>query len=137
VTSDQPRSVERPGSTPTGTVGDRRVLSTWSARDWTGGVHVDDLAALDRVVIRTENSTYEIVVLSPASASVLVRGGAFFPVFMPARLAGSSLGGSFLKMRSIHVGFRLELNTERGFIRTSAVRAIDIAPAIRDSSGIM
>ena len=35
-----------------------------------------------------------------------------------ARLAGSSLGGSFLKLRSVHVGFRLELSTERGFIIT-------------------
>jgi hypothetical protein len=48
---------------------------------------------------------------------------------MPARLAGSSLGGSFLKLRSIHVGFRLELNTDRGFIITSSVRSASIAPA--------
>ena len=104
------------------------LLSSWSTRDWSDGIHVADLAPLERLVIRTANSTYEIVVLSPATGSVLVRGGAFFPVFMPARLAGSSLGGSFLKLRSIHVGFRLELNTERGFIITSPVRSAAIAP---------
>ena len=43
-------------------------------------------------------------------------------MFTPARLAGSSLGGSFLKLRSVHVGFRLELGTDRGFIITSPVR---------------
>jgi hypothetical protein len=104
-------------------------LSSWSARDWSDGIHVADLSPLERLIIRTANSTYEIVVLCPASGSVLVRGGAFFPVYMPARLAGSSLGGSFLKLRSVHVGFRLELNTDRGFIITSSVRSAAVAPA--------
>jgi hypothetical protein len=137
VTPDQPRSVERSGAFPTRTPSRARVLNAWSAHDWSDGVRVDKLSALDRVVVRTENSTYEIVVLAPASASVLVRGGAFFPVLMPARLAGSSLGGSFLKLRSIHVGFRLELNTDRGFIITSAVRAVEVAPAVGDPADIM
>ena len=61
-------------------------------------------------IVRTANSLYEVIVLSPAAGNILVRGGAFFPVFMPARLAGSSLGGSFLKLRSVHVGFRLEFS---------------------------
>ena len=100
------------------------VLSAWSAHDWRGGVHVDDLLALECLIVKTENSTYEIVLLSPDTAHVLVRGGAFFPVFTQARLAGSSLGGSFLKLRSVHVGFRLELSTERGFIITSPVRSV-------------
>jgi hypothetical protein len=113
-----------------------RILSTWSARDWSDGIHVDGLAALDRVIVRTVNSTYELVVLAPSTGEVLVRGGAFFPVLMPVRLAGSSLGGSFLKLRSIHVGFRLELSTDRGFIVTSPVRAIEMAPAA-DATDIM
>jgi hypothetical protein len=114
-----------------------RVLNAWSAHDWSGGVHVEELAALDRLIVRTENSTYEIVVLSPSCGSVLVRGGAFFPVLMPARLAGSSLGGSFLKLRSVYVGFRLELSTDRGFIITSPVRAVEVAPAVGDPEDIM
>lgn len=119
------------------TVPGARVLSAWSTRDWSDGVHVDALSALDRLIVRTENSTYEVVVLAPSTGNVLVRGGAFFPVLMPARLAGSSLGGSFLKLRSIHVGFRLELNTGRGFIITSPVRAVAVAPAVSDSTDIM
>ena len=81
----------------------------------------------------TANSTYEIILVEPERAEVLVRGGAFFPVFTPARLAGSSLGGSFLKLRSVHVGFRLELGTDRGFIITSPVRTVTIASPIADS----
>jgi hypothetical protein len=134
VTRELPASVEQSGIHVT--VPTSGLLSSWSTRDWSDGIHVANLSPLERLVIRTANSTYEIVVLCPATGSVLVRGGAFFPVFMPARLAGSSLGGSFLKLRSIHVGFRLELNTDRGFIITSSVRSAAIAPAA-DHADIM
>jgi hypothetical protein len=113
------------------------VLSAWSTHDWRGGVQVDELSALERLIVRTENSTYEIVLLSPTAANVLVRGGAFFPVFTPVRLAGSSLGGSFLKLRSIHVGFRMEFVTDSGFIITSSVRTVAIAPPITNPSDVM
>ena len=113
------------------------VLSAWSAHDWRGGIHVDDLIALECLVIKTENSTYEIILLSPDTAQILVRGGAFFPVFTQARLAGSSLGGSFLKLRSVHVGFRLEISTERGFIITSPVRSVSRAAEATDPNDIM
>jgi len=132
VTREPEQTIEQPVPVPVS-----GVLSAWSAHDWRGGVQVDDLPALERLTVRTENSTYEIVLLSPATADVLVRGGAFFPVFMPARLAGSSLGGSFLKLRSIHVGFRLEFSTDRGFIITSAVRRVAVAPVATDPIDIM
>ena len=132
MTREHERSAVLPVAIPA-----RGLLSSWSAHDWRGGVHVDDLAALERLIVRTANSTYEIILVTPASANILVRGGAFFPVFTPARLAGSSLGGSFLKLRSVHVGFRLELGTDLGFIITSPVRTVTIAPPIADSHDIM
>ena len=134
MTRELPRSVVESGiHAPVPSCG---LLSSWSARDWSDGIHVADLSPLERLNIRTANSTYELIVLCPATGSILVRGGAFFPVFMPARLAGSSLGGSFLKLRSVHVGFRLEFNTDRGFIITSSVRSAAIAPAA-DGADIM
>ena len=132
MTRDQDRSVVLPAPLPAS-----GVLSAWSDHDWRGGVHVDDLSTLERLIVTTNNSTYEIVLLAAGSADVLVRGGAFFPVFTPARLAGSSLGGSFLKLRSVHVGFRLELNTERGFIITSPVRSVAVAPSAVDPNDVM
>ena len=113
------------------------VLSAWSAHDWRGGIHVDDLIALECLVVKTENSTYEIILLSPDTAHILVRGGAFFPVFTQARLAGSSLGGSFLKLRSVHVGFRVEFAVGKGVIITSPVATISIAPAHAARSNVM
>jgi hypothetical protein len=132
VTREHQRSAVRPVPVPA-----RGLLSSWSAHDWGGGIRVDELAALERLLVATANSTYEIILVEPERADVLVRGGAFFPVFTPARLAGSSLGGSFLKLRSVHVGFRLEFGTDRGFILTSPVRSVTIAPPIADPTDIM
>jgi len=115
----------------------RRLLSSWSEHDWRGGIRVDEMATLERLIVKTANSTYDIILVDPERAGVMVRGGAFFPVYTPARLAGSSLGGSFLKLRSVHVGFRLELGTDRGFIITSPVRDVTIAPPIADPNDIM
>jgi hypothetical protein len=132
VTREPDRSTIAPVAVPA-----RRLLSSWSSHDWCGGIRVDDLSPLERLVVTTSNSTYEIVLVAPERAEILIRGGVFFPVFTRARLAGSSLGGSFLKLRSVHVGFRLELGTDRGFIITSPVRTVAVADAAPDSNDIM
>jgi hypothetical protein len=119
--------------TPTATaVASSALLDRWTAHDWRDGVRIDDLLPLDRLTVRTLNSTYEIVVSTPSTAEVVVRGGVFFPAFARVRLAGSSLGGSFLKLHSIHVGFRMELISERQSIVTSAVQGITIEPSRAD-----
>ena len=81
---------------------------------------------MDQLVVRTENSTYEITVISRETGEILVRGGRFFPEFTPARLAGSSLGGSFLKLRGIYAGFNLEIHVGRKLIVTSRVSKISL-----------
>jgi hypothetical protein len=106
-------------------------LDRWAAHDWRDGLRVTDLMPLDRVTVQTLNSTYEIVVMAPGSADIAVRGGAFFPSLTRARLAGSSLGGSFLKLHSIHVGFRLEIVADGQPIITSPVQTIGM---IRDNA---
>ena len=109
------------------------VLSTWNSHSWDDGLHIDQLTGLDQLTVLTQHSTYEIVIVSPGSGEVLVRGGEFFPEFTAVRLAGSTLGGSFLKMRSIHLGFRIEFAVGRGVIVTSPVRNISVAPAPRQN----
>ena len=112
------------------------VLSTWQTYAWRDGVQIDHLTAFDRVTVRTRHSTYEIVVVSSASADVMVRGGEFFPEFTRARLAGCTLGGSFLKLRSIFIGFHMEFALGEGVIITSPVRSIDVRTAAPRSSGV-
>ena len=102
------------------------LLSAWNGFEWDNGVNLNDLAPMDRLAVRTRHSLYEIIVLSTESGEVLVRGGEFFPEFTRVRLSGSSLGGSFLKLRTIHVGFRLELSLGRTFVLTSPVRRISL-----------
>ena len=100
-------------------------LQWWSDRGWTGGIDLSRLAGLEQFVVRTKNTRYELTVLSPSTGEVLVRGGRFFPEHTRAQFAGSSLGGSFLKLRTIHPGFLMEFLHEGQRIVTTRVREID------------
>jgi hypothetical protein len=102
------------------------LLDTWSSHSWTEGLQLEALQDMEKLTVRTENSTYDITVISGRSGEILIRGGRFFPEFTPARLAGSSLGGSFLKLRGIYVGFSLEVHFEQRMIITSRVRNISL-----------
>ncbi|MDH4063408.1 MAG: hypothetical protein OEW19_03335 [Acidobacteriota bacterium] len=104
------------------------TLDAWTAFDWRQGVLLPHLSPHDRLVVRTRNSTYEIVVTVPHTASVMVRGGAFFPTFTPARVAGSSLGSGFLKLHGVYTGFQMELVTDDLPIVTTRVRTISVFP---------
>jgi hypothetical protein len=101
-----------------------RDLQWWADHEWTGGVDLNALSGLEQFVIRTRNTTYELTVLSPATGEVLVRGGRFFPDHTRVQLAGCSMGGSFLKVRSIHHGFLMELLHDKQRIVTTRVREI-------------
>ena len=102
------------------------LLDTWSSHRWNEGVQLETIQDMERLVVCTENSTYEVTVISGRTGEILVRGGRFFPEFTAARLAGSSLGGSFLKLRGIYVGFNLEIHFDKRLIITSRVRQISV-----------
>lgn len=104
------------------------TLDRLTAHDWSHGVLLPHLALHDQLIVRTRNSTYEIIVVVPHTASVMVRGGAFFPTFAPARVAGSSLGGGFLKLHGIYAGFQMELVTDDQPIVTTRVRTVSVLP---------
>src|SRR5436190_16960621 len=100
------------------------LLDTWSSHSWSEGIQLEAVQDMERLLVRTENSTYEVTVISGRAGEILVRGGRFFPEFTAARLAGSSLGGSFLKLRGLYVGFSLEVHFDQRMILTSRVRTI-------------
>ena len=84
--------------------------------------------------VDTRNTTYEIIVMDRNRAEILVRGGRFFPVYSRAHLAGASLGGSFLKLHGIYVGFSMEIYGNDEPIITSAVRRISVVRDERQPS---
>jgi hypothetical protein len=103
-------------------------LESFSGLDWSNGVQIDELRELDTLSVQTRNSTYEIVVTSPRTGQVLVRGGAHFQAFTPARLSGSSVGGCVLKQGGVYPGFRLELECGGRRILTSTVESVERNP---------
>ncbi len=82
------------------------MLDKWSDSGWENGLQIDHLKDLQSLKIRTKNSLYELTIVSAEQGEVLVRGGPFFPELAPVRLAGSTLGGSFLKAKGcVYIGF--------------------------------
>jgi hypothetical protein len=103
------------------------TLDTWTKHDWKGAL-LSQLAPYDRLIVRTRNSVYEIIVMAPHTASVMIRGGTFFPTFTPARVAGSSLGRGFLKLHGVYAGFQMELVADDRPIITTRVRTVAVLP---------
>jgi hypothetical protein len=85
------------------------LLDAWSEEQWTKGIQLDQLAELETLTVRTQNSVYEITVLCGRTGEVLVRGGRFFPEWTPALLAGSTFGGSLLRSGGIYLGMKMEI----------------------------
>lgn len=88
------------------------------------GIDVREVEPLTAILVRTENSVYRFIPLRPGDSSVLVEGGQFFPEPTEARLAGSTFGGSFLKLAWIGVGMHLEIHGAGDPVTTSRVLRI-------------
>jgi hypothetical protein len=100
--------------------------------DWVTGLETDSLPEQAAITVETENSRYDFTILSGRTGDVLVRGGRLFPEETSARLMGSSLGGSVLKLRSILIGFRMELYACERSIVTSRVRSIRVVSGLSE-----
>ena len=70
----------------------------------TSGVNVSELDPLTVLYIETSNSVYRVIVQRPSQRDVLIQGGRCFLDPTEARLSGSTLGGSFLKVGWIALG---------------------------------
>lgn len=93
------------------------------------GVWLSSLSTIDQLEVRTRNSVYQITLLG--GGRVLVRGGAFFPDWSEAHLAGATLGGSFLKMNWVGTGFCMEFLHQGQRMTTTHVkeiRKVDLPP---------
>ncbi len=118
----QPRSMT--GTSPAPDTARAQSLEEWCAHRWKNGVQVPELAPLERLLVRTRNNLYEVIVIEPSRSEVMVRGGRYFPEFTRAIVCGSSVGSSFLKLHGIYPGFCLELHSDAQSVVTSPVRDI-------------
>ena len=78
-------------------------------------------------VIDTDNSRYRFVMRDGNGVNALVQGGRFFLEETEVRIAGSTSGGSVLKIAWIELGRCLELSVFGTRIVTSPVRSISVA----------
>jgi len=95
------------------------------AEDSIDGVDIHALRPGTTVVVETQNSRYRFVVLLDPWA-VLVKGGEMFPENTIVWLAGSTAGGSTLKVGWILIGWRIELYLDSVCIRSSPVRSVKV-----------
>ena len=93
----------------------------------TTGIDVRPLSPGIEVVVDTDNSRYRFVMRDGNGVNALVQGGRLFLEETEVRIAGSTYGGSFLKIAWIELGLCLELSVSGTRIVTSPVRSICVA----------
>jgi hypothetical protein len=96
-------------------------------QDGLAGIDVGSLPSGTEVVVDTRNSRYRLVILDGCGGNALVKGGRYFPQETAARIEGSTLGGSPLKIGWVGRGLFLELSVGGKRIVTSRVRSIRLA----------
>lgn len=109
------------------------LLDHWTSAEWTDGCQIDELADLQPLTVITRNHFYELIVVNGREGRLRVRGGLLIPEWRDAVLAGSSLGGSFLKLRGIYVGFCMELHVGGEMLITTPVQRLTLAHPERAS----
>jgi hypothetical protein len=93
---------------------------------FTEGINLREAEPLVPILVTTQNSRYRIIPLRWGDSDVLVQGGLFFPEPTEARLAGSTFGGSFLKMHWVTIGMHMDIDTENGGGPIITTRVADI-----------
>jgi hypothetical protein len=90
-------------------------------------LRLDLCPELEWITVKTQRSTYDIVVLSGESGAVAVRGGAFLPQFRPATFVGSLSRGIATDLGAVVVGLNLEFVVDGQSIITSPVQSFSRA----------
>src|SRR5262245_30530185 len=91
------------------------------------GIDVRRLPEGSVLFVYTHNSRYRIVMTGRGSQAT-IHGGRYFPEETDARIEGSALGGSLLKVGWIAVGLFMEVASDDMRVVTSRVRSIVVEP---------
>jgi hypothetical protein len=112
-----------PGGIPAGSI-DAEEFRVGPAASSCHAIRLDSCVPFEHIAVRTRRTDYEVVVLAGSNGDVLVRGGRFFEEFRRARLAGSTFGGTAIRVNMIEVGCALELQVNGTRIVTSPIEAV-------------
>lgn len=127
---DDPKRGARPEGGHPGAILDDFV----EAATWGDGVWLRDIGPHSALVLDTRSTRYRLVVTR--GDEVVVEGGQCFREPTVARVHGSSLGGSFIKLGWIGVGFQIEIIVGDEKIVTSPVRAIALQRIVTVKEGL-
>ena len=86
------------------------------------GVQLNQLPPFTTLLVWTWNSLYQVIIID--GTTVYVQGGSYFPDPTRARVNGSTMGGSLLKLAWIGIGLLMEFEVAGTRILTSPVLAI-------------
>jgi hypothetical protein len=109
---------------------DSAIVKLWKTQEKKGGINVSPLESGTLLIVETQNSFYEFVIIAGKECTVF--GGTRrdgltrFPKPVKAVIHGSTWNGSILKVDWIGEGMRLEFHTEKGRINTSPVKNLTI-----------
>jgi hypothetical protein len=96
------------------------------------GVDVRWLPAATEIAVDTSNSHYRLVMLDDGGSRALVRGGRYFDDEAEARIEGSTLGGTWLRLGWIGLGLSMELSVDGRRLGTSRVQLITLSASHAD-----
>jgi hypothetical protein len=91
------------------------------------GIDVRRLPEGSILIVDTHNSRYRIVMTGRGSQAT-IHGGPYFQEETDARIEGSALAGSLLKVGWIAVGLFMEVASDDKRVVTSRVRSIIVEP---------
>ena len=72
-----------------------------------GGIQIDQLEIGTKIEAQTRNTLYKIEILS--NGKFMVEGGKYFPAPTETHIAGSTFGGSMLKLKWLGIGMCIEM----------------------------
>ena len=95
------------------------------------GVAIEALPEGVTLVVKTQRSSYRIVVVDGSQRLVTVHGGVF-PEPTTLRLCGATTGGSAIKVGWILVGLRMEFSVGTRRITSTIVHSVAMDPDQRE-----
>ena len=87
---------------------------------------IESLNPFDKILLRTHNSDYRILLLDPKTGRVFVEGGDYLLEPNEALVKGSAVAGDALKPGTISVGCRLEMWMDERVFLTSPIKSMHV-----------